>query len=141
MTNKNTEPVHLIEHFRVSPEILFDAWLTPDLVRLWLFKSPTNEITPPPAYPQKGDDFSILEWNGHEFIDHFGTYLEILRPSRLVFTLFVPKHFKGITQVTVDIQSNDTGSLLTFIQTGVDRATTEGNWRDMLQRLKQVING
>jgi hypothetical protein len=47
----------------------------------------------------------------------------------------------GIAQVTVDIQSDDTGSLLTFIQTGVDRATTEGNWRDMLQQLKQLING
>jgi uncharacterized protein YndB with AHSA1/START domain len=141
MTDKNTEPVHLKEHFRVSPEILFDAWLAPDLVRLWLFKSPTNEITPPAAYPKQGDDFSIFEWNGREFIDHFGTYLEILRPSRLVFTLSVPKHFKGITQVTVDIQSDETGSLLTFIQTGVDRAITEGNWRDMLQQLKQLING
>jgi uncharacterized protein YndB with AHSA1/START domain len=135
------EPVHLTEHFRVSPEILFDAWLRPDLIRLWLFKSQTNEIAAPPAYPKKGDDFSILEWNGREFIDHFGTYLEILRPSRLVFTLSVPKHFMGITQVTVDIQPDDTGSLLTFIQRGVDRAVTEGNWRDMLQQLKQVING
>jgi uncharacterized protein YndB with AHSA1/START domain len=134
-------PVYLTEHCKVPPETLFDAWLMPDLIRLWMFKSPTNEINPVTLHPEKGDSFSILEWNGKEVIDHFGAYLEIVRPARLVFTLEVPKHFKGITQVTVEIRPDPTGNTLTFIQTGIDRKVTEQNWRDMLCQLKEVLNG
>lgn len=134
-------PVHLIQHFSASSATVFDAWLKPELIRLWLFKSPGGEIIDTEIEAKPGGRFSILEQNEKkEYIDHFGKYQEINRPGRLVFSLKVPKHFMGETRVVVQIEEESQGCLLTFTQTGVDREKTESSWRDMLTQLKHVLH-
>jgi uncharacterized protein YndB with AHSA1/START domain len=132
--------VHVIEHFRASPATVFDAWLIPEIVLLWMFKSPGNEIIDAEIDPQPGGRFSILEHTDKkEYIDHFGKYQEISRPGRLVFSLKVPKHFSGEARVVVQIEEEPGGCVLTLTESGVGMEKTEDNWLEMLQQLKRIL--
>ena len=52
-------------------------------------------------------------------IDHVGEYLEIERPTRLVFTFAVPKYSPESTRVSIDIVPAGTGCKLTLTHEGV----------------------
>jgi uncharacterized protein YndB with AHSA1/START domain len=139
VNSDHTLPVRITSNFAATPEATFDAWLNPDIMRQWLFASPTNQILQVKTDPRVGGSFSILERNAGEEIDHFGEYLEIERPRRLRFTLEVPWHFPGVTRVSIDIAPTASGCVMEFIQTGVKRDVTEGSWREMFTTLAAVL--
>lgn len=133
------EPVRVTQHFDLSAESVFNAWTDPEVMRLWMFKSETNEIINVDTEPRVGGRFSILEKSGEEFIDHFGEYHEIDRPNHLAFSLEVPRHFPGVTQVTINLYSTENGCEMDLVQTGVSPEVTEQPWRDMFGRLSEVL--
>ncbi len=139
-TNGGGPGVDLARVFTARPDAVFDAWITPEVMRRWLFKGPSNEILQPEVDARAGGKFSILERAGGEEIDHFGTFETVDRPRRLIFTLEVPKHFPGVTRVTVDLEPTTGGALMRFTQTGVEREVTEGAWRDMFEALAREVN-
>lgn len=135
--------VRITARFTASPELIFDAWLDPEVMEHWLFSSETNQIEVARIEPHVGGSFSILEHDGGEETDHFGKYVEIDRPRRLRFTLQVPRQFAGITLVTADITPSADGCVMEFTQDGVRSEATESNWRDMFETLAglQMKNG
>lgn len=141
VTPEAHSPVRIVRRFPAKPERVFDAWIVPDQMRRWMFVSSTNEIRKIESEPRVGGRFSILEQNGKEEIDHFGEYRAIDRPSRLVFTLTVPRHFEGTSEVTIEIQPDAAadGCVMTFGQTGVRKEITEGSWLDMFETLTAVL--
>ena len=139
MGAENSKPLHLSYRYSVSPEIVFDAWLKPELVRLWMFKSASNEILNVTLDVKPGGRFSILELNNGEEINHYGEYVEIKRPALLAFTLEVPWHFSGISCVIVEISEQPYGCELSLTQTGIDTTKTEDAWRKMLNDLHQLL--
>jgi uncharacterized protein YndB with AHSA1/START domain len=141
MDIRPSPPVFILQNFRAPPETVFDAWINPEIVRQWMFASPTNKIEVIRMDPGTGGKFSILEWNGCEHIDHFGEYLVVEPAHRLVFTLEVPKHFPGQTVVNVIIMPLGNGSTMTFSQSGVDREVTTAPWRTMLRNLNTLLVG
>ena len=140
-------PVRLRHRFAASPARVYSAWVEPDLMRRWMFASPTNEIIAVKSERAPGGDLSVIERAGGDTIDHFGTFLELDPPRRLVFSLEVPKHFTGETLVTVEIEPdgdpdgarNGDGALMQFTQTGVRREITEDAWRAMFDTLEQML--
>jgi uncharacterized protein YndB with AHSA1/START domain len=140
MNSNSSYPVRIVHNFAAPPEAVFDAWLNPQVMRHWMFVSPTNEIREVRTDPQIGGSFSILERteSGDE-IDHYGEYREIDRPNRLVFTLQVPKHFPGESSVVVDIKATPGGCEMTFTQSGVKKEITEGPWRAMFDTLATIL--
>ena len=135
-------PVIVNQNFSAEPDMVFNAWLTPDIIKNWLFKSKTNEISEVHIDARVDGAFSILEiTDTGEEIDHFGKYQQIKKPNLLVFTLEVPKHFDGKTCVTIKIRPLAQGCTLAFMQTGVAPEIVEGNWIQMLQQLKFVLDG
>ena len=52
-------------------------------------------------------------------VEHIGTYLEIDRPRRLVFTFGVPKFSAQMTRVSIDLKPLPTGCELTLTHEGV----------------------
>lgn len=133
-----TEPVRVERAFTVTPERVFDAWLDPLIVEQWLFHSATNQIEAQ-INAKVGGKFSVVEHADGETIDHFGEYLELERPRRLVFTLEVPKHFPGITRVTIHLTPTTNGCALQLTQTGVSPEVTAGPWQSMLETLAKVL--
>jgi uncharacterized protein YndB with AHSA1/START domain len=134
------QPVKLVLHFKSKAVTVFDAWFKPEVVQLWLFKNPVNEIIDVDIDPQIGGRFSILERNERkEYIDHFGKYLVISRPEQLIFSLKAPKHFTGETRVSVRIEEEPGGCILTFTQTGMESGKTQDNWLNMFEQLKLLL--
>jgi len=138
MTTTDQQPVQVSRSIDASPETVFDAWLEPTMMRRWMFHSPPNEISKVDNDRVVGGAFSIVERNGDDEIDHFGRYVEVQRPNKLVFSLRVPKHYPGETMVTVGIEPAVHGCDVTLTQTGVAPEVTERAWRNMLESLAML---
>ena len=79
--------------FAASPERVFDSWLDPEKVHVWWKASAaaagrgaTETVERIHIDARQGGSFSFLVRRDGQLIDHTGTYLEIDRPRRLVFT-------------------------------------------------------
>jgi uncharacterized protein YndB with AHSA1/START domain len=127
-------------------EQVFDAWLTPDIARLWLFTTADSEVIRCEIDARVGGRFEIVDRrDSGEFkgeIRHVGEYLEIDRPSRLVFTFGVPQFDPAMSRVEIDIVSRQSGCELTLTHHGVPQQwqaqTTEG-WTKLLGNLEREI--
>jgi uncharacterized protein YndB with AHSA1/START domain len=133
------EGVRLSRAFAATAEDTFDAWVEPEVMKLWMFAGDPGQIVRVENDPIVGGELSILEHRDGEDLDHHGAYLEVDRPTRLAFTLEVPWQFKGVTEVGVDITPTAQGCELQLAQDGVERATTEGDWVAMFDRLAAVL--
>ena len=71
--------------FDAPPELVFDAWLDPKSVGRWLFATPGGRMTRVELDPRVGGKFTIVERRDDVLAGHFGTFVEIDRPRKLVF--------------------------------------------------------
>jgi uncharacterized protein YndB with AHSA1/START domain len=140
MSLATNDLVQLSCQFDATAEMIFEAWIDPSVMRQWLFVGPGSEIVKVETNPREGGVFSILEHNDGEEIDHFGEYVRVDRPTLLVFTLEVPKHFPGVTEVRVGLTPTASGCEMQFEQKGVAREVTEESWRVMFRTLRSVID-
>ena len=110
------EPIILevSRHIDAAPERVFDAWLDPDQVGQWLFATPEGVMEKVKIDPRVGGRFLIVERRAGEAAEHFGEYLEIDRPRRLIFT-FAAMRDSGFTRVTVTIAAEGEGSRLVLV--------------------------
>src|SRR4051812_10281150 len=63
--------------------------------------------------PRVGGAFSFVVERGDQEIDHIGKYLDIHRPSRLVFTWGIAGE-NGSSRVLIDIAARENGCELTL---------------------------
>jgi uncharacterized protein YndB with AHSA1/START domain len=113
MEQEKVIPLNLTYHFLTKPETLFDAWIMPEIANQWYFKNETNRINLE-TDTRVGGKLLLREWDKGNIVDHFGNYLEIDRPHKLVFTLEVPQHFKGVSIVSITIIQKQNESILHF---------------------------
>jgi len=135
---KDFQPLHLESTFQASATTVYDAWITKPVAELWLFKNETNRLYFE-AELKEGGRFSVVEYDGENKIDHWGKYLKIDRPNRLHFTLEVPAHFEGISEVFIEVKETPGGTLLSFSQKNIDTSKTESAWEGMLAKLDEVL--
>lgn len=86
-----TDPVEVRveKRFRHPPERVFDAFTDPARVGDWLFRTPDGTLEKAEYDPRPGGPFAIFERRGPELARHFGRFVEIERPNRLVFDFWV----------------------------------------------------
>lgn len=138
--NQQADAAHTVKTFQkvaLTPDRLFAAWVQPKMMKAWLFKGRNSQITRIDNDLRVGGKFSILETRDDgKQIDHFGEYLEVQPPRRLMFTLQVPDHFEGVSVVSVDITRGDEATCwMSFAQTGVKKEITQEAWRLMFRQL------
>jgi uncharacterized protein YndB with AHSA1/START domain len=133
--------------FSASAERVFDAWLTPEITRRWLFTLDDSEVIRCEIDARVGGKFEIIDKrDSGEFkgeIRHIGEYLEIDRPRRLVFTFGVPQFDPNMTRVEIDIVAKGSGCELTLTHHGVPadwREQTTGGWTMLLKNLEREIS-
>ena len=134
----NFEPLHLERTFQASATTVFDAWITKPVAELWLFKSDTNQLNYN-AHVKTGESFSVDERDGDIKIDHWGKWLQIDRPNQLCFTLEVPAHFEGVSEVLIDVKETAAGTSINFTQKNIDVSKTKAAWENMFETLDNVL--
>ncbi|UUO04915.1 SRPBCC domain-containing protein [Blastopirellula sp. J2-11] len=144
MSEKN-EPIVLTirRAFPYSAELVFDAWLDPEVARQWLFATATGEMKTVEMNPVVGGEFLLAEQRGETLAEHFGEYLEIDRPRRLVFA-FATIRNEEPTRVTVEIAPTDAGCILTLVHE-MDpkwieyKDRSEAGWTKLLENLEATL--
>lgn len=124
--------VRVTREFAASPELVFDAWLNPDRIGVWMFGPGLREeeIVHLEVDARVGGGFSFLVRRNGAEIDHIGTYREMTRPSRLVFTWGIAGQSLEESVVTIDIRSTSGGCELTLTH------TMDAKWAEYAERTK-----
>jgi uncharacterized protein YndB with AHSA1/START domain len=145
-----TEPLVIVvkRQFEAPAERVFDAWLDPQAAGQFLFRTPTGEMKRVEIDAQVGGMFVVAEQRGEVLAEHFGRYVEIDRPQRLVF-LFSISGFRDpeevVSRVTIDITANGSGCELTLTHE-IDpqwieyRDRTREGWTMILENLNAYVD-
>ncbi len=154
----SNEPVvvTLKQRMPASDEAVFDAWVTPEMAKKFFFTTATGEVVLYEMDVKTGGGFTITERRPHPAgqprtldIRHVGHYIEVARPSRLVFSFSVPQFPGDETVVALDFVSLSSGECdltLTHSLGSSDTAhrfrdKTEAGWKTVLGRLEQALGG
>jgi uncharacterized protein YndB with AHSA1/START domain len=119
MTFDGSGTVRVTRRFDAPIERVFGAWLDPQKASKWLFATPTGQMVRVEIDARVGGSFVFTDRRAGEDVEHVGTYLEIDRPSRLVFSFTVPNYSKISTQVTIEFKPLPSGCELTLTHEGV----------------------
>jgi len=125
-----------------APERIFDAWLTVDEARRFLFagRVRSGNVISLALDARVGGRFRIVRrWDGED-VEFSGEYLEIDRPHRLVFSLFVEKYAQRDDRVIVELAPVAHQSLLVLthelsLPDPAERSGIQRGWATVLDRL------
>lgn len=129
--------IHVTHRFDASAERVYDAFLDPSKASRFLFATGTGQVTRCELDGRVGGAFNIVDRRHGEDVLHSGTFLELERPRRLVFTFGVPKYSPDSDKVTIDIVPRGRGCELTLThEMGAEHAqwqeSTRKGWTDIL---------
>jgi uncharacterized protein YndB with AHSA1/START domain len=137
-------PVAVRREIAAPAEDLFEAWLHAQSLGSWLRPSGIRE-TRAETDPRVGGTFRIVMVDDESSIVHTGTYREIDRPRRLVFTWSSPATRFRDSIVTVTFQpSSDRSTVVEIYQVGLPdeeaRASHHAGWSDALRELGRTTH-
>ena len=146
MSSRTPVEVRVARRFGASPERVFDAWLSAEMIGRWMFGPAlrNEEVVRIAIDARPGGAFSFLVRRQGEEIDHVGKYLEIDRPKRLVFSWGIARESEGGSRVIIEIVPTAAGCELTLThQLHPDWANyatrTEQGWTRMLDALAALL--
>lgn len=132
-----------VEHrFSAAPARVFDAWLNPEMLARFMTPGPGMTVPKAETDPREGGRFDIVMKAGDDEIPHAGTYREISRHDRLVFTWESPFSIPDST-VTLTFTPDGDGTHLTLLHerfpSEESRDNHQGGWTAILARLEEVL--
>ena len=136
--------VRVSRQVRAVPERLFDAWLDARQARVFLFRDRRWNAVSSDIDARVGGDFRFTRDLNGELVEYFGQYLEIDRPYRLVFSLFVEKYAHLDDRVIVELAPVAGQSLLVLthelsLPDPVERSRIRREWARVLERLAALL--
>jgi len=137
--------VRVSRQIKASPERVFDAWLDSGEAPTFLFAGRTSEVGSAEIDARVGGRFRIVRrWDG-EIVEYWGEYVEIDRPYRLAFSLFVEEHGQRDDRVVVELAPVGGESLLVLthehsLPTQAESARIQGTWAAVLDELTALCN-
>ncbi len=132
--------VRVSRRLRASPERLFDAWLDAREARAFLLAGRIGHLLCARIDARVGGEFRIVHHRGAEAVEYSGEYLEIDRPHRLVFSLFVEKYAQWDDRVIVELAPVAGESLLVLthelsLPNPAQRSRVQRGWEKVLDGL------
>jgi uncharacterized protein YndB with AHSA1/START domain len=136
-----------------SPERVYEAWLDPQKVRVWMRSALMQMGLPGDVRrveidPRVGGRFTFSDVRAGGEALHWGTYLEIDRPRRLVFTWFtsVEDEEEGTSRVTLTLEPEGGGCIATIVHQMDAKwaeyvGRTEQGWSRMLDQVDRLVGG
>lgn len=119
--------VRVEKRFRHPVERVFDAFVDPARVGEWLFATPDGVMEKTDYDPRPGGTFAIFERREAGLARHFGRFVEVDRPKRVVFDFAVDEAPEEWTRVTVDFAADDGGCVVVLSH---DLAPAWAHYRD-----------
>ncbi|MBT5187961.1 MAG: SRPBCC domain-containing protein [Kordiimonadaceae bacterium] len=142
---KNPFILKTTRDFETSSERVFDAWLDADHIAEWLFATPDGDIKEAEMDGKVGGGFIVSEQRGDELARHIGTFLEIDRPNKIVFSFIYEAAETSLpTLVTVDLIATESGCTLNLyhemdnIYSEYEQSAKEG-WNTILQNFSKIV--
>jgi uncharacterized protein YndB with AHSA1/START domain len=132
--------VRLSRQISAAPERIFDAWLDAEDARRFLFAGRLGDEIRSQIEARVGGAFRIVRQRTGGYFDCWGEYLEIDRPQRLVFSLFVEKYAQRDDRVIVELAPVAGQSLLVLthelsLPSPAQRSRIQRGWASTLDRL------
>jgi len=103
MNDVNVPKVVVRREIAAPAQELFDAWLDPASLAIWMRPGDTLRSAIK-VDPRVGGNFEIVMYTPGGAVPHTGTYKEIDRPRRLVFTWNSPYALNNDSLVTVEFR-------------------------------------
>lgn len=130
MADRPKIEVVVTRQFAAAAERVFDAWLDAAYLERWMFGPAVRdeEIVRLSIDGRVGGKFSFLVRRQGAEIDHVGTYLEIDRPRRLVFTWGIAGESVDESRVVIEITPRAAGCELTLTH------EMDSKWADYKER-------
>lgn len=132
--------------FEASPGRVFDAWLDPAKVRLWMGRAlaGVGEMKRVEIDPRVGGKFCFSDMREAGEAVHVGEYLEIDRPRRLAFTWSATPGESSV--VTIEIVPEGSGCVVTLTHEMDAKwaeylGRVEGSWGKMLDSIASEAPG
>jgi uncharacterized protein YndB with AHSA1/START domain len=139
----NDLSVNISRDISAPIESVFDAWLDPAMLAQFILPTPGMPQPQVETDARKGGSFSIIMQVGDDHIPHTGTYLELQRPTRLVFSWKSPFSTDD-SRVILDFSIIDAGHTrvelthLKFLNEEA-RDNHEGGWSNILEMLEALF--
>ena len=132
--------VRLSRQIRAVPERIFGAWLNAEEAPGFLFAGRLGDEIRSAIDARVGGAFRIVRQRAGDDFDCWGEYLEIDRPHRLVFSLFVEKYAQRDDRVIVELAPVAGQSLLVLthelsLPNPAQRSRIQRGWAMALDRL------
>lgn len=135
--------VKVTHRFKASAERVYDAWLDPDKVRIWMKTAAQSlglagDVRQVEIDPRVGGRFLFSDMREGTEAKHWGTYLELERPRKIVFTWITDEsEEQDPSKVTLTIQPAGEGCLATIVHEIDEKwadyiKQTEDGWNCML---------
>jgi uncharacterized protein YndB with AHSA1/START domain len=142
----HTPVIRVERHIAASVERVFDAWLDPTWIGRFMFGPHLRDeqVVSLTNDPRVGGAFHYKVTRHGAAIDHTGTYREIERPRRLVFTWGVDEEQGDLSVVTIEITPKGEGCELTLTHrldpAWADYAErTEAGWTFITDKLADAL--
>lgn len=142
--------VKVSHQFKASAERVYDAWLDPDRVRdrtrtALLSMGLSGEIAQVEIDPRVGGAFLISDMRDGVEAKHWGIYLELERPRKIVFTWITdPSEEADPSKVELTIEPDGQGCIVTIVHE-IDskwadfKEQTAFGWSSTLQATDKVL--
>jgi uncharacterized protein YndB with AHSA1/START domain len=136
--------------FKASAERVYEAWLTPALIRTWMSASLkthglSGEVCRVEVDARVGGKFFFSDMRPQGEACHWGTYLELEPGRKIVFTWIVDESGEADpSKVTLTIEPKGAGCVVTIVHE-MDRQwidyvqRTEGGWSRMLTQVDHLL--
>lgn len=136
--------VRISRRVRAGAEQIFDLWTRPDLMVRWMSPFPGAVNCEASCDPRPGGAFSLVMSSGEASREVSGTYVQVDRPRRLVFTWIGPLTNNVNTLVTVELtpHGDETDLVLTHERLPTT-AIVEGHakgWGNILDHLADAVS-
>jgi uncharacterized protein YndB with AHSA1/START domain len=134
--------IRVLRRFGAPAQRVFDAWLDPDVARTWLFANALRPIERAKIDARPKGSFRFVERRNREAVLYTGSYLKIVPPRHLAFTLSVKDIPHAVTRVSVDFVPLETGCklVLTHEKLPPDHAHhVEARWIGILYGLAETL--
>jgi uncharacterized protein YndB with AHSA1/START domain len=143
----NIEPagrIRIIRHFVVPTLKIWQAWTQPEIVRLWFGSDPNGVVVQARLDVRVGGEFEVTFANSDKTeFTCYGTYREIEPNSMLCFS-WSWKNTPDIEElISVLLQEDGSGTLMTFEHSNIDPNTSHGyeiGWSTTFDKLEKVFN-